>query len=111
MNQHNNEATARLHRVLSDTDGLTNAELRRALQSEGVDVNVFLKRLSAMAPVERDAARAKCAEAGGSLTDGLKKFVDLITGGDDSLPSGAFARDGQKAPRTPAKPDGDAAQK
>lgn len=40
----------RLHRLLSDTDGLTDAELRRMLQAEGVDVSAYLERLKAVAP-------------------------------------------------------------
>jgi hypothetical protein len=99
MKQQKNEATARLHRVLSDTEGLTNAEMRRTLQAEGVDVNAFLKRLSALAPAQREAARAKSVQAGGTVTQELKKFVELITGGDDSLPVGAFAREGKQAVR------------
>lgn len=107
MKQQNNEATARLNRVLSDTEGLTNAELRRSLQAEGVDVSAFMQRLSALAPERREAARAQAVQTGGTVKEGLKKFVDLIVGGDDSLPSGAFARDGRKPSRSPFK-DGDA---
>ncbi len=65
MKQQNNEATARLNRVLSDTEGLTNAELRRTLQAEGVDVSAFLQRLSALAPERREARRPKPSKRAG----------------------------------------------
>lgn len=103
MKQQNNEATARLNRVLSDTEGLTNAELRRALQAEGVDVSAFMQRLSALAPERREAAKAQAVQTSGTVKEGLKKFVDFIVGCDDSLPAGAFARDGRKPSRPPFK--------
>ncbi|MDP3071322.1 MAG: hypothetical protein Q8N18_13615 [Opitutaceae bacterium] len=109
MKQQNNEATARLNRVLSDTEGLTNAELRRSLQAEGVDVDAFMQRLSALAPEKREAVRTQAVQTSGTVKERLKKLVDSIVGGDDSLPSGAFARDGRKPSRAPFK-DG-AAQK
>lgn len=103
MKQQNNETTARLNRVLSDTEGLTNAELRRTLQAEGVDVSAFMQRLSALAPERREAAKAKAVHTSGTVKEGLKKFVDFIVGGDDAMPSGAFARDGKKPSRAPFK--------
>ena len=58
----------RLHRLLADTDGLTNAELRRMLQAEGVDVNAYLKRLKPTAPAASAASETlpfpEVAEAG-----------------------------------------------
>lgn len=103
MKQQNNEATARLSRVLSDTEGLTNAELRRSLQAEGVDVDAFMQRLENLAPEKRDTVRTQAVQTNGSVTERLKKLVDSIVGGDDSLPSGAFARDGRKPSRHPFK--------
>ncbi len=103
MKQQNNEATARLNRVLSDTEGLTNAELRRTLQAEGVDISAFMQRLSALAPERREVAKAQAVQTSATVKEGLKKFVDFIVGGGDSLPSGAFARDGRKPLRAPYK--------
>lgn len=103
MKLQSNETTARLNRVLSDTEGLTNAELRRTLQAEGVDVSAFMQRLAALAPETRDAAKAQAVQTGGTVKEGLKKFVDFIVGDGDALPSGAFARNGRKPSRPPFK--------
>jgi hypothetical protein len=57
----------RLHRLLADTEGLTNAELRRMLQAEGVDVNAYLERLKPAAPsaaVSTSIPFPQLAEAG-----------------------------------------------
>jgi hypothetical protein len=102
MKPQKNEATARLNRVLSDTEGLTNAELRRTLQAEGVDVRAFLQCLSAVAPEKRGAATNQAVQPS-PMKEGLKKLVDFIAGGDESLPSGAFARNGKKPSRSPFK--------
>jgi hypothetical protein len=103
MKQQKNEATARLNRVLSDTEGLTNAELRRTLQAEGVDVRAFLQRLSVVVPENRGAAKNHAVQSSGPVKEGLKKLVDFIAGGDDALPSGAFARNGKKPSQSPFK--------
>ena len=78
-------------------------ELRRSLQAEGVDVDAFMKRVSALAPEKREAVRNQAVQTSGTVKEKLKKLVDSIVGVDESLPSGAFARDGRRPSRAPFK--------
>jgi len=73
MNTKSRPAAERLHQLLADTSGQTNAELRRNLQQEGVDVNAFLQRMRAATPTP------------GPGTGGFGRHVDSAKAAIDSM--------------------------
>ena len=93
MNTEAKKATERLHRVLADTSGLTKAELRRQLQSEGVDVTAFLARLRAHTPQTPAPAGVDAATAA--------QITQFVQHEPESLPLAARASETCRA--KPAK--------
>lgn len=92
-NKHKRKAAARLHEVLADTSGLTDAELRRALQADGVDVNAYLARIKPHAPAPTTATESKPVPVAGPVVE--------FGGGCEALPLAARTP-GEK----PGKPAG-----
>jgi hypothetical protein len=87
MSADTKKSAERLHQVLADTSGLTNAELRRLLQAEGVDVNAYLRRIQGHAPAAPAARAVEAASADVAPVD--------FCGGFEALPLAARKPDGK----------------
>lgn len=94
MKSPNTKAAAELHQFLADPADLSPADLRTALESEGVDVTAFLQRLDSArppAPVGTPRLDQVAQQTKEKIRGFLAKFKSE---GSAGLPEAAFARDG-----------------
>ena len=99
-----NQAAAQLHEFLADAE--SEAEARKILTDEGVDVDAFVARLAA-ARSGQDATTAKIGGLGklaARTQEEIRSFLSRFGAGEDSgLPAGAFARSGDKSAKRPSR--------
>jgi hypothetical protein len=110
MNKNYQKAAQRLHNFATDESQASEAELRSELESQGVNVDSFLKRLASEAGIEGQSS-AKHLTPGERLrklaSKANSKVASLLEGlnpGEQSgLAAPAFGRSGRRTKRSDAE--------